>query len=140
MTDSGLTPLTRHSQLPIAVVLGTHEIASALVVTLTAMSHLRYRAEDPTSEERYPNQIRPNQFGRWRCKVRLAGPARHAPSRIWSAGASSQQLQELVMIHRMRKHSEVVGQRHVLRLLAQRRRAILQGYDIEAAFVGAAHG
>jgi hypothetical protein len=61
MTDSGLAPRTRYSQLPIAAVLATNEIASALVVTLTAVGHLR---EDPTSEERYPSQIRPNQFGR----------------------------------------------------------------------------
>ncbi|MGA2288145.1 hypothetical protein [Bradyrhizobium sp.] len=36
MTDTCLTPWTRHSQLPIAVVLGTDEIASTVAVNLTA--------------------------------------------------------------------------------------------------------
>src|SRR6202165_2071950 len=40
----------------------------------------------------------------------------------------------------MRKHSESVGQRRVLRLLAQRRRAVLERDDLEPALVGAAHG
>ena len=35
MTDSGLTPRTRYSQLSIGAVLATNEIASVLVVTLT---------------------------------------------------------------------------------------------------------
>jgi hypothetical protein len=62
MTDNGLTLRTRYSQLPIAAVLATNEIASALVVILTAVGHLRYRGEDPTSEERYPSQIRPTNL------------------------------------------------------------------------------
>ena len=85
MTDNGLTLRTRYSQLPIAAVLAPNEIASALVIILTSVGHLRYRGEDPTSEERYPSQIRPKQFGRWSCKVSLCG----TPSRIWPVQASS---------------------------------------------------
>jgi len=43
------------------------------------------------------------------------------------------------MIHRTRKHSEIVGQRHVLLFLAQRRRAVFQGDHVKSAFVGTAH-
>jgi hypothetical protein len=62
MTDSGLAPLTRYSQLPITVSLDTSEIVSAVWVRFTAASHLRHRAEHPTSEERIPARFGQNQL------------------------------------------------------------------------------
>src|SRR5207253_6061689 len=53
---------------------------------------------------------------------------------------SGQQLQELVVIHRSRKHAEIVRQSHVLFFLAQRGRTVFQGDYVKPAFVGTAHG
>lgn len=44
------------------------------------------------------------------------------------------------MGHRMRKHSKIVGQRHLLRFEAHSRGAVGQRNDFEATFVRAAHG
>jgi hypothetical protein len=83
----------------------------------TAVAHLRYRGGDPTSEKRRPSQIRSNRFGR-----SIARPSGrlvlHALLLDLGGDASGQQLYELVMIHGMRKHAEIVSQRHLLRLLA----------------------
>src|ERR1700728_1000903 len=43
------------------------------------------------------------------------------------------------MVHRAREHPEIVGQRHVLRLLAKRGCAVFQRHDVESAFIGTSH-
>lgn len=47
MTDSRLTPWTQRSQLPIALILGTNEIASAVAVNLTAAGYSVVLSHDP---------------------------------------------------------------------------------------------
>ncbi len=47
MTDTRLTPLTSHSQPPIAVILGTNEIASAVAVNLAAADYSVILSHDP---------------------------------------------------------------------------------------------
>ncbi len=47
MTAIGLTPWRQYSQLPIAVILGTNEIASAVAVALTAAGYAVILSHDP---------------------------------------------------------------------------------------------